>query len=57
MQLFEVLTAANKEAHEIAVNSLRLVVDLRGLTFYQRLIKNAYSRLYPFSVSSVWSYI
>lgn len=28
MQLFEVLTAATKEAHEIAVNSLRWVFDL-----------------------------
>lgn len=28
MQLFEVLTAATKEAHEIAVNSLRSVVHL-----------------------------
>uniref|UniRef100_A0A4W6D4N4 Dedicator of cytokinesis 11 n=1 Tax=Lates calcarifer TaxID=8187 RepID=A0A4W6D4N4_LATCA len=42
MQLFEVLTAANKEAHEIAVNSLRVIIHIvsrcheEGLEHYLR---------------------
>uniref|UniRef100_A0A665W925 Dedicator of cytokinesis 11 n=1 Tax=Echeneis naucrates TaxID=173247 RepID=A0A665W925_ECHNA len=42
IQLFEVLTAANKEAHEIAVNSLRVIIHIvsrcheEGLEHYLR---------------------
>uniref|UniRef100_A0A3B4V581 Dedicator of cytokinesis 11 n=1 Tax=Seriola dumerili TaxID=41447 RepID=A0A3B4V581_SERDU len=42
MQLFEVLTAANKESHEIAVNSLRVIIHIvsrcheEGLEHYLR---------------------
>ncbi|XP_013878404.1 dedicator of cytokinesis protein 11 [Austrofundulus limnaeus] len=42
MQLFEVLTAASKEAHEIAVNSLRVIIHIvskcheEGLEHYLR---------------------
>lgn len=59
MQLFEVLTAATKEGHEIAVNSLRSVVHLCGL-YYLILIKkkkNASGITLPCSVPSAWSYI
>lgn len=46
MQLFEVLTAATKVAHEIAVNSLRSVVWFQ---FVLNTDKIAYSISQPFS--------
>uniref|UniRef100_M4AB29 Dedicator of cytokinesis 11 n=1 Tax=Xiphophorus maculatus TaxID=8083 RepID=M4AB29_XIPMA len=57
MQLFEVLTAATKETHEIAVNSLRVIIHVvskcheEGLEHYLRsFVKVTYSP-YPYSSS------
>uniref|UniRef100_A0A669CIG9 Dedicator of cytokinesis 11 n=1 Tax=Oreochromis niloticus TaxID=8128 RepID=A0A669CIG9_ORENI len=60
MQLFEVLTAATKEAHEIAVNSLRVIIHIvskcheEGLEHYLRsFVKvSCHKHCQPASVSA-----
>ncbi|XP_004567160.2 dedicator of cytokinesis protein 11 isoform X1 [Maylandia zebra] len=60
MQLFEVLTAATKEAHEIAVNSLRVIIHIvskcheEGLEHYLRsFVKYVFVTNNPASGNSV----
>ncbi|XP_047241693.1 dedicator of cytokinesis protein 11 isoform X2 [Girardinichthys multiradiatus] len=60
MQLFEVLTAATKESHEIAVNSLRVIIHIvskcheEGLEHYLRsFVKYVFVTNHPKSGSSV----
>uniref|UniRef100_A0A669CYV0 Dedicator of cytokinesis 11 n=1 Tax=Oreochromis niloticus TaxID=8128 RepID=A0A669CYV0_ORENI len=64
MQLFEVLTAATKEAHEIAVNSLRVIIHIvskcheEGLEHYLRsFVKvSCHKHCQPASVSALTSH-
>uniref|UniRef100_I3KPQ5 Dedicator of cytokinesis 11 n=1 Tax=Oreochromis niloticus TaxID=8128 RepID=I3KPQ5_ORENI len=63
MQLFEVLTAATKEAHEIAVNSLRVIIHIvskcheEGLEHYLRsFVKYVFVTNNPPSGNSVTSH-